>query len=179
MHNLHIIRVKADSPEKACSTAQFFIEDFGNENNWRTIGGCISENDEVYEVEVGFGSRWKPSYTDDKGNKPYGSIRALNKTIFEVIKSNRDNYYGKELIDDIDSGKVRLSDVTDRHKLYQLGVFIENQKALSYLGEGFDIETFNVLEHEYKEGLYTEFGVTECYEESGDKTYIVLVDMHD
>jgi hypothetical protein len=179
MHNLHLIRVRAESPKEACSMAERFIEDFGNENNWRSIGGCVSENNEVYDRDEMYGSRWRPSYTDDKGNKPYGNIRALNESIIETIKSNRDSYYGKELVDDIDSGKVRLSDVTDTHKLYQLGKFIENQKAIAYLGEGFDIDTFNILEHDYKEYQYTEFGVTDCYEEGGDKTYIVLVDMHD
>jgi len=178
MHNLHLIRVKADSPKEACSAVEYFIEDFGSEDNWRSIGGCVSEKDEIYDHEEMY-SRWKPSNTDDKGNKPYGSIRALNESIIETIKSNRDSYYGKELVDEIDSGKVRLSDVTDTHKLYQLGNFIENQTAIAYLGEGFDVDTFNVLEHDYKENQYTEFGVTDCYEEGGDKTYIVLVDMHD
>lgn len=179
MHNLHLIRVRAESPKQACSMAESFIEDFGNENNWRSIGGCVSEDDETYDRDEMYGSRWKPSYTDDKGNKPYGSIKALNEIIINTIKSDRDNFYGKEIVADIDNGKVRLSDVNESYKLYQLGKFIENQKALCSLGEGFDIDTFNVLKDEYKEYQYTEVGITDCYDERGDKTYIVLVDMHD
>jgi hypothetical protein len=43
MHNLHFVITTADSPEDACNNVETLISDFGNENNWRTVCGCVSE----------------------------------------------------------------------------------------------------------------------------------------
>ena len=64
MHNLHFCVVNASSPQEACDAVETEISEWGTENNWRTIGGCISEDNEVYSTydknkEWG-NSRWCP-----------------------------------------------------------------------------------------------------------------------
>ncbi len=53
MHNLHFILVRASSGEKACQDAENQIIDFGTDNNWRTMCGAVSEDNEVYDAGDG------------------------------------------------------------------------------------------------------------------------------
>lgn len=48
MHNLHLITIKADNPKDACNDVENEIVQWGNENNWRTITGCIDETGEIF-----------------------------------------------------------------------------------------------------------------------------------
>ena len=57
MHNLHFILVRASSGEKACQDAENQIIDFGTDNNWRTMCGAVSEDNEVYDAGDG---RYEP-----------------------------------------------------------------------------------------------------------------------
>ncbi len=175
MHNLHLILVHAETPEEACVNAENGIEDFGNGSNWRYVGGCISENNEITDMHGG--SRWYPSYTDEEGNKPYGSIEALNEMTREHIKEDNAFSHKKELIEGIDNGDIKLSEITDSTDLYYLKQYIDNRRStilLSNPGE------FNVLEDEYKPYKYDKFGVTDLRMENdkGEKTYVVFIDMH-
>ena len=176
MHNLHLVVVHAETPEDACVNAEDWIMDFGTENNWRCIGGCISEDNEITDMDEY--SRWYPSYTDNEGNKPYGSIEALNEMMREHIKEDNTFLHKKELIEAIDNGDTKLSDITDSMDLYYLKEYITNRQStilLSNPGE------FNVLEDEYKPFKYDYFGVTNArnrQKEEGEKTYVVFIDMH-
>ena len=176
MHNLHLVRINATSPQEACNRVESEIMDFGNENNWRCIGGCVSEDNEVYDHD-NF-SRWKPSTETEEGEKPFCSIEALNKRVREWLKTDSDDYYKKELIEAIDNGERKLSEITDRMELYAIGQYIEKRKALSDVD---DIETFDVLKGTYRDYEYDECGLTSMdYSEKseGEKTYIVFIDMH-
>ena len=54
-HDLHLILVNADSAEDAASTAESLIEGWGDENNWRRIGGVASEDgsDDIENHDAG------------------------------------------------------------------------------------------------------------------------------
>jgi hypothetical protein len=177
MHNLHLVRINATSPEQACNQVENEVMDFGNENNWRSIGGCVSEDNEIYDHDSY--SRWSPSNETEDGIKVYGSIEALNERVREWLKSDQEEYYRKDLIDAIDSGEKKLSEITDRMELYAIGEYIEKRKGLTELTKAFD--EFDVLEDEYRGYKYDECGLTSMdYSEKGEgeKTYIVFIDMH-
>jgi hypothetical protein len=165
MHNLHLIRVKADTPEKACSRVELDINDFGNENNWRTICGCLSSTNEPYDSE---GGRWSPS-TDG-----YNTIEALNETVKGWIEADS---YKADLIDNINDGKVKLKDLSDRMDIYAVKKYLEHKGMVMDVGLK-ENEEFDILKHTFYDYQYTECGVTECYGD-GENTYIVFVDMHD
>ena len=44
MHNLHYIIINAESAYDAAESALLEIQDWGNENNWRSVGGVASED---------------------------------------------------------------------------------------------------------------------------------------
>ncbi len=47
MHNLHLVVVNAENAKDAMHNAEMAIFEWGNENNWRTMCGAVSENDEM------------------------------------------------------------------------------------------------------------------------------------
>lgn len=170
MHNLHLVRINATSPEEACREVENEIMDFGNENNWRSIGGCISEDNEIH-LEDDY-SRWKPS------EEEYNTIEKLTQIVKDWMKSDETEYYNRELIEAIDNGEKKLSEITDRMELYAIGEYITKRKALSEVD---DIDEFDVLKGTYREYEYDECGLTSMdYSEKseGEKTYIVFIDMH-
>ncbi len=57
MHTLHFLLINADSAAEAAAEASDEISDWGNENNWRRIGGIASE-DGLDDVENAEGGRW-------------------------------------------------------------------------------------------------------------------------
>ena len=170
MHNLHLVRINATSPEKACRNVENEIMDFGNEDNWRCIGGCISEDNEIH-LDDNY-SRWKPS------EEGYNTIEEINVRVRDWLKSDNNNYYRKDLIDAIDSGEKKLSEITDPMDLYAIKEYVTKRRALCEVD---DIDTFDVLKGTYREYEYDENGLTRMdYSEKreGEKTYIVFIDMH-
>jgi hypothetical protein len=167
MHNLHLVTIVADSPEDACAEVESFIEDFGNENNWRTICGCVSENDEVHSTEDG---RWTP---DEETN----TIDKLNKMVQGWLTPN-EYVRGQDVVKEIEGGKK--FDELDNGQLHNLQAYVKEKINIF----GLNTENFNVLEDEYCSWEYDENGVTYCEwgrkrgrKEKGTK-YVVLVDMH-
>ena len=63
MHNLHFLLIKADSAADAASEVESLILDWGNENNWRSIGGVASE-DGSDDIENHDDGRWGLSFLD-------------------------------------------------------------------------------------------------------------------
>ena len=170
MHNLHLVRINATSPEEACNDVENQIMDFGNENNWRSIGGCVSEDNEVFDYDKH--SRWKPS------NEGYETIEKLSELVRGWMKSDNDDYYRKDLIEAIDNGERKLSEITDTMELYAIQEFAKKRKAV--IGSG-GIDEFNIMESTYRDYEYDECGLTAMdYSEKskGEKTYIVFIDMH-
>lgn len=65
MHTLHFLLINADSATEAADEALNEIADWGNENNWRRLGGIASE-DGLDDVENAEDGRWGLSFLDHK-----------------------------------------------------------------------------------------------------------------
>jgi len=164
MHNLHFILVKANSGEEACKKAENEIMDFGNENNWRTMCGAVSEDNEIYNAEDG---RYEPKDTD------YQTIEAINECVSQWIK---DSFYGKTAKLKFEKDETNLSEWNEI-ELWSLSKWAKHlSEAHSYKDKEFDIlkgDTFYTCQ-------FDECGVTDfTYDTNdGDKTWVVFCDMH-
>jgi peptidoglycan/xylan/chitin deacetylase (PgdA/CDA1 family) len=69
MHTLHLILINADSAQDAASSAESEILHWGNDNNWRAIGGIASE-DGADDIENHEGTRWPLSFLDSEEGVP-------------------------------------------------------------------------------------------------------------
>jgi hypothetical protein len=69
MHNLHFLLINADSAADAASETESLILDWGNENNWRSVGGIASEDgsDDVENKDDGC---WGLSFLDEEEGIP-------------------------------------------------------------------------------------------------------------
>ena len=159
MHKLHLITTKADSPEDACNEVENEIVDFGNDNNWRTICGCISEDNEIYiHEEDGAFAPEKGMRISDIENMIKGQVRSFGYDATEVLV--------KFHIDD------EILSAQDWWLLKQFCDFKEHQID-------FNNEKFNIWEIEYRYWQLDENGLTNFIKQSdGDKRYIVFIDMH-
>lgn len=163
MHNLHLVVTNADSSKDACSDVESYIEDFGTENNWRTIEGCISEDNEVYIADENNRNSW---ITEEDFN----TIDKLNKKVLEDKKNLFYQPEVPEILKRIANGKTVES--TDAWK------------AKEYLKAYYDAlpvdDKFDILQDSYREYQYDEFGVTHTGYKKMDeqKTYVVFVNMH-
>ncbi len=72
MHTLHFLLINADSAAEAAAEASDEISDWGNENNWRRIGGIASE-DGLDDVENAEGGRWDLSFLNHCGTSRSGT----------------------------------------------------------------------------------------------------------
>lgn len=159
MHNLHLVVVKAENAKDACDTVETELSDWGNENNWRTICGCVSEDNEVYIQGDG---RYPPEKDD--------TIETINKMVTEWV--NDTNHYGKQ-------AEEKLKTEPDITK-WKPGELWSLQKYAEKLYNDYSIKgrEFNILEDSYYEYEYDECGVTQITSDSEDKIYVVFVDMH-
>ena len=73
MHNIHFVKVKANSGEEACQVVENLLVDFGTDNNWREFCGAISEDNEIFNSGEG---RFEPKDTN------YQSIEKINEKFF-------------------------------------------------------------------------------------------------
>ncbi len=167
MHNLHYVIIKATSHEEAWSEVESYIQDWGNENNWRTICGSVREDGETKSSGEG---RFCPTQGED-------TIESINRDLLDDIKSV--NLYGQtgfEALQKMEKGEMKLSDLTT-NDWWSLREYAKHK----YYGSVINTDDFNLLECEYKEYKYDEFGVTHCnygnFDEEAMK-YVVFVDMH-
>lgn len=167
MHNLHIGLVYAETGEEACNSVESSIETWGDENNWRTICGAVSE-DGNYETEDG---RYPPNVCD-----------TLDK-INEMVRKNwmASSFFGQ-------NGKSHIEKFVKEKKLnahewwevIQYAKHMESVASVEEQGDGdFDIRK----KHEFMTWKLSECGVTnlgawadECPE--GEKLWAVFIDMH-
>ena len=158
MHNLHFIRVKADTPEDACDTVENSILHWGDENNWRVIGGCVSEHNEVYIHDSS--SRWVPDVDM--------TIEKINDMCNDWLSVP--SYY-KKIFDRCVQGLEESP-----FDWYSAKNYCEHMYEVSALG----VKTFDVLQDEFYSWALGDRGVTDIeHIQDGDTTYIVFIDMHD
>jgi hypothetical protein len=163
MHNLHYVVVSSDSCEEAVLEAAHLLTDWGTENNWRSFGGCVSEDNEVYRVKKSDdwgNSRWIPEENH--------TIEMINKQVGDWLKPN---VYDKEKFDDCANSKV--------------DTFFDWYSAKRHCEHMFQItkhgtKDFNVLQDDLYEYDYGNCGVTQhSLEDKNLKQYVVFMDMHD
>ncbi len=171
MHNIHFIVTSAESPEDACSNVECAIEDWGNENNWRTIIGCISENDHVYisEKDSRFENSLNEFNTINKLNKELHDYISFDPTeILNTVQETITRYNNKEKIHPAQFYMAREA----MNKMYQKAHHINSEGNIS----------FNILEDEVYAWTFDEFGVTHIdvigNNHEDVKKYIVVIDMH-
>ena len=153
MHNIHFVRVKADSNENACGIVKDTIEDWGDENNWREICGAISKDGKSYHCE---GGRWR----DD-----------LNA--FFVKKILRHEYDNPEF------GKSEIATLLEKGEEHVKSWWaIKEYAKWKCRKEYSDINgTVDILTNIYADWELDEVGLTDLRLE-GEIDYIVFVDMH-
>jgi hypothetical protein len=168
MHNLHYLVTRADSPQEACSQVESEISEWGTENNWRTICGCVSEDNVIHSEGQG---RWEPTEKD--------TIETIN---LQVSQWMNDDEYNKENFNICSKGK---SD--NPFEWYGAKKYCEQQfqKGMTMNSIKHDNrETFDVLKDEYYSWSLNECGVTlldvsQLENDGGSKLYVVFLDMHD
>lgn len=158
MHNLHLFLTTASSPKEACDNIENFILDWGDEDNWRTICGAFNvKTNELFVNDVT--GRWIPSTSD--------SVQYFNNLIQnqinDMLKETVD--FDTIICDDSYSGWVELI------------TFAKRRKELTTIQ---DKEKFDLLEEDFFDYQYDEFGVTHYdYDSSNlENSYLVLIDMH-
>lgn len=168
MHNLHLVVTHADSPKEACNDVETYIEDFGTENNWRSIEGCVSEDNEVFVNDDEYNNK---SWIEEE---EFSTIEKINQKVKSWIEYKDYETEAPEILKRIANGE--RVDSTEAWKAYK---FME--MYYHSVSTGVDVEKFDVLKDNYFEFHYNENGVTHTGYEKGEnqKTYIVFVNMHD
>jgi hypothetical protein len=175
MHNLHFVVVKDISGKDACSQAESIVEGFGNENNWFSVCGAVSETNEVYKSGEG---RYEPE--DDH------TIDMINRQVFGWI----DRVQLESQIRSILPAGSNIMDL-DYSSLCVLNSLIDELKQMSSLRQvraskkerGEQIPaTFDVLTEEYYDYEYDQCGVTHQINANDQNMegvkWVVFIDMH-
>jgi hypothetical protein len=159
MHNLHIARVKADCPEEACDSVDGAIMDWGGENNWRTIEGCIDINDVVHKVtdEIAFIDQFK-------------SLDDIKKILIDTIKHDAER--GKRFLNDCINGNI-----SSAYDWIGAKNYCELMYNVSKLDDG--IDSLHIFEDELFPWRLDEVGITNMEDYSiGENFYFVVINMH-
>jgi hypothetical protein len=185
MHNLHFILINADSATDAASEADSLILHWGDENNWRTVGGVASE-DGSDDIENHDDGRWGLSFLDDEKGIPRDgtyfsrAVAYLHREITQPVVFDLPHSTHPDLNSAIRelSDRLRSFDPEDGktfdlwclgRDLKHLSELIDSRRALKR-GEG--IPPF------YRWQL-DQFGLTDLTEDSdGTRRYLVFLDMH-
>jgi hypothetical protein len=168
MHNLHLLRIRATSPQQACTDAETAIEDWGDENNGRTICGCVSQDNKVHTASG------EHDWIDHTRN----TITRLNKLVAASLRTdvgpmgcNKNTFLavaacikdGVKIVDDLD--------------VYRAKRYLEHYDSVMSAPRA---DKFNVLKHQFNPEKYDEFGLTDITDQGSKKgkLYIVFLDMH-
>jgi hypothetical protein len=176
MHNLHFILIKADSANEAASEAENGMLDWGDENNWRRLGGVASE-DGSDDIENHDNGLWGLSYLDKQDGVP------KDGTYFSRAVA----YLLRRITEPVTDLRSALSELGDRLRefdpdhgdSYDLWAIGRDLKHLSEL-----MDSRKGLKHgteipEFYEWQFDHFGLTDMTEDSeGARRYLVFLDMH-
>ena len=159
MHNLHYCRVWAPDPETACQEVESQIMEWGNENNWRCIGGCVSQDNEIYVHDTH--SRWIP----EDGH----TIETINDMVTGWLIPSK---YYQEKFHNCVWGKEETP-----FDWYSAAEYCKHMYEKKVLGK----DTFDVLQDTFFEWVLDKCGVSDIAgygEGDNNKIYIVYLDMH-
>jgi hypothetical protein len=183
-HNLHLMVVKATSGQDACNIVENEIIDFGDDNNWRTVCGAISEKNEVHIEE-------ENGWMEDMETVKKINAEIRRSISFSDNEGNHDS--GRDLLNALIKGEKTTKDL-GKYDWYNIKNFA-NDMSSRLEHDGRDLaKDFDILKgDDYKFGHYDEFGVTQFMggEEDDEpktkkgkkaktknKKWIVFIDMH-
>lgn len=164
MHNPHLIVVKAETGQEAMDIVETEIQDWGNENNWRSICGAVSEKNEV--VTSGEG-RFQI-------NETWNTIKKINEIVLDWMKPSFLAEEGEKTISQLINGKIKLEDIEPITWL-NIGQYAE---FMWEKGNAVPAEKFNVLKDSYFEWKFTDCGVTHLNIDNDGCLWVVIVDFH-
>ena len=185
MHNLHLILVNADSAEDAASSAASETIEWGNDNNWRSIGGVVSEDGaDVIQNHEGFG--YPLSFFDNEeglpkeGNYFEKGVAFIKRLINDPIQLNHGGYPlcadMKEALAAI-CGRLTAFD-TENGSSHELWAAHRNLQQLEQIMDGRGAIASDCIP-EFYAWQFDEVGLTDMTcNTQGAKRYLVLLDMH-
>jgi hypothetical protein len=186
MHNLHFILIKADSATDAASEAENLIVDWGDEDNWRRVGGVASE-DGSDDIENHGNGRWALSFLDAEEGVPregtYFSraVAYLHQEITEPVAQPSTPLGAHP---DLRAAIAELGDALrafdpEHGKSYDLWAIGRRLKHLSELMDSRNAVKRGAAIPPLFDWQFDEFGLTDLTESSdGARRYLVFLDMH-
>jgi hypothetical protein len=160
-HVLHIAITTANNPKEACGRVENEIEDFGDENNWRTIEGCFCQD----------GTKYVTKDADHGFIDKYASLDGLESDIKNWITIPDD--VKKNALQSLKQVVKYLSGKCATVDLCEAKGFIDRLYASRNCPPDFDM-----WNDEFNAGMYDDTGVTNLSDECGDKSYAVFINMH-
>jgi hypothetical protein len=186
MHTLHFLLIKADSAAEAGSEAENQLLGWGDENNWRSVGGIASE-DGGEDIENHGDGRWALSFLGAEEGIPkegtYFSraVAYLRAAITDPVTlpcAPFSTYPDLRSALDRLSSQLRAFDLEDGDT-YELWAIGRNLKHVAKLIESRRDSQRGEEIPQYYDGQYDEFGLTDLTESSeGTRRYLVFLDMH-
>ena len=186
MHNLHFILIKADSAAEAASDTENLMLDWGNENNWRCVGGIASE-DGSDDIENNGDGRWGLCFLDAEAGLPREGTyfsRAVAYLKSEITESVTLTCEPFSTHPDLRSALGQLSDQLrafnpEHGNSNDLWAISRNLQHLSELMDGRNVVKHGEEIPQFYEGRFDHFGLTNMTEQfDGARRYLVFLDMH-
>ena len=157
MHNLHLIRTKADSHSDAIGIVEDYLFDWGTENNWFTIMGSHCKEDKSFSES--FNEKWviKDELLNDPSRFDFLiELHDYYKEAFHKVS----NLGGTVLVKSFDWSAAAK--------------YCKKQAEISNLSDPTKIDIWSDT---FYDGYIDEPGITELGYD-GELTFVVLVDMH-
>ena len=163
-HTLHFVATRADSPEEACRNIENVCFDWGGENNWFHICGCVSEKDEVHAT--GGRGVWSPE------DENFNTIEKINKVATGWLEPDT-------VLCDENTVRALMKKAANSKDL----TYSEWRDIERYSGQMCEVDgrtSLDVFKSDFRSGEFDEEGISSCYmdESNGTTRYVVFVDMH-
>jgi len=153
MHNLHIVRVKAESHETALENADEIVSDgYPNSESYDYIGSYCEEDQTFSER---FSERWFEK--NEFLNNP--------QLFQDMLKPDEIEISGQKVFEN----GVQYAKGDD---LLKLSYYFRKKYERSKLSNPNHLD---IWKDEFKEGLYAEYGLTDL-ETEGSKTYLLFIE---
>ena len=164
MHVLHICVIAATSNDEAETEVESYLDGWGDEDNWRSICGSISQSG---VRNVTGGGRWSPDETVEELQKHFAKITSVPPLTAEV----------KTALNKLIEGKL-----VEPGDLYSIRALAEKLIERQYSGFEAPGVVPDVFKHWFHADCFDEVGVTHIGETQkipvGSQLYAVYVDMH-
>ena len=185
MHNLHLVRVKEKSHEDACNLVDDYLCNWGNENNWKSVGGSLCKDGTLKNHDDY--ARWMPVQLDEDGNSvPFEKVVSnLNSMCLSTLSGDEWSHNHQEAINEILGKSIEELVSSEFHSfdLWRVKEFLRFLYNTTYAREKVSkLKSYDIFTSDpFYEGCYGDFGLSDISSQDTKKdckTYIVFVDMH-